>query len=42
MTDRLALAAYVRHLAVLRIRARRNRALRLALIADLIRKRNRR
>ncbi|MFG3709498.1 hypothetical protein [Micromonospora sp. NPDC047730] len=41
MTDRTALAAFVRHMALLTIRSRRNRALRLALTADLIRRKNR-
>lgn len=39
--DRAARADRVRHYALLRIRARRNRALRLALTANLIRRRNR-
>ncbi|MEV4271956.1 hypothetical protein [Micromonospora aurantiaca (nom. illeg.)] len=41
MTDRAVRADHVRHQALLRIRARRNRALRLALIANLIRRKNR-
>ncbi|MFI7072072.1 hypothetical protein [Micromonospora sediminicola] len=41
MSDRAVRADHVRHLVQLQIRARRNRALRLALIANLIRRKNR-